>query len=80
VVKVSVSDDAIILRLEGTKKFFALRSRVTIPLGNIVKVSTEQVKPLWLPSQQWIQTWMQRVSSRATQTSVNSLQSYVDAL
>ena len=48
-VKVSVGDDAITLSLEGTRKFLALKGNITIPLENIVKISTEQVKPLWLP-------------------------------
>lgn len=48
-VKVSVGHDAVTLRLEGAKRFLAVKSRITIPLTNIVKVSTEQVKPLWLP-------------------------------
>jgi hypothetical protein len=48
-VKVSVGSDAVTLRLEGAKKFLAVKSKITIPLANIVKVSTEQVKPLWLP-------------------------------
>jgi hypothetical protein len=45
-VKVSAGRDAVTLKLEGVKKFLAVKSKITIPLANVVKVSTEQVKPL----------------------------------
>lgn len=48
-VNVSVGKDAVTLKLEGAKKFFALKSKIVIPLDNLAKVSTEQVKPVWLP-------------------------------
>ena len=48
-VDVSVGKDSITLKLEGANKFFALKSKIEIPLDNISKVSTEQVKPVWLP-------------------------------
>jgi PH (Pleckstrin Homology) domain-containing protein len=48
-VKISVGKDAVTLKLDGAQKFFALKRKVTIPLENISKVSTEQVKPIWLP-------------------------------
>jgi hypothetical protein len=48
-VNISVGKDNVTLKLEGAKKFFALKSRIVIPLDNIAKVSTEKVKPIWLP-------------------------------
>lgn len=39
-VKVSVGKDSVTIKLEGTKKFFALKSKIVIPLDNIEKVST----------------------------------------
>jgi hypothetical protein len=48
-VKVSVGKDSVTLKLEGAKKFFALKNKIVIPLDNLAKVSTEQVKSIWLP-------------------------------
>jgi hypothetical protein len=48
-VDVSVGKDSITIKIEGAKKFFALKSKIEIPLDNIAKVSTEQVRPVWLP-------------------------------
>jgi hypothetical protein len=46
---ISVGKDAVTLKLDGAKKFFALKSRITIPLKNIANVSTTPVKPVWFP-------------------------------
>lgn len=48
-VSISVGKDVVMLKLDGTKKLFALKSRIRIPIKNISKVSTEQVKPVWFP-------------------------------
>ena len=48
-VEISVGKSAVTLKLDGAEKFFALKRKITIPLENISKVSTEQVKPLWFP-------------------------------
>lgn len=48
-VSISVGKDGVTIRLEGAKKILAIKSKITIPLDNITKVSTEQVKPVWLP-------------------------------
>lgn len=48
-LKVAVGKDGITLKLEGTKKFLALKSKIVIPLDNIAKVSTEKIKPIWFP-------------------------------
>ena len=48
-LKVAVGKDGITLKLEGTKKFLALKSKIVIPLDNLARVSTEQVKPIWIP-------------------------------
>ena len=48
-VSISVGKDGVTIRLDGTKKILAIKSKITVPLGNIIKVSTEQVKPVWLP-------------------------------
>jgi hypothetical protein len=49
-VSISVGKDVVTIRLEGAKKILAIKSKITIPLDNIVRVSTEQVKPVWLPT------------------------------
>jgi hypothetical protein len=49
VVDVSIGKHSIVLNLEGANKFLALKSKIEIPLDNISKVSTEQVRPVWLP-------------------------------
>ncbi len=48
-VKVSIGKDKLTIKLDGTKKILALKSKIVIPLRNVAKVSTEQVKPIWLP-------------------------------
>lgn len=48
-VTISVGKEVVTIRLEGAKKILAIKSRIIIPLDNITKVSTEQVKPVWLP-------------------------------
>ncbi len=48
-VNVTLAKDRITLKLEGAKKFFALKSKIEIPLDNVANVSTDQVKPVWLP-------------------------------
>lgn len=48
-VSISVGKDGITIKLDGAKKILAIKSKITIPLDNIVKVSTERVKPVWLP-------------------------------
>jgi len=45
-VDVSVGKDSITIKIEGAKKFFALKSKIEIPLDNIAKVSTEQGRPV----------------------------------
>ncbi|MDQ3967672.1 MAG: hypothetical protein M3275_04655 [Thermoproteota archaeon] len=46
-VDVSVGKDSITIKIEGAKKFLALKSKIEIPLDNIAKVSTEQVRPVF---------------------------------
>jgi hypothetical protein len=48
-VKVSIGEDSVTIKLEGAKSFFALKSKIVIPLDNIAKVSTEKIKPIWFP-------------------------------
>ena len=48
-VDVSVGKDNVTIKIEGAKNFFALKSKIEIPLDNIAKVSTEQVRPVWFP-------------------------------
>src|SRR5690606_26604560 len=48
-VKISVGKNSITISLSGPKKVLAIKSKIVIPLENITKVSTEQVKPVWLP-------------------------------
>jgi len=48
-VEISVGKDAVAIKLSGAKKVLAIKSKIIIPLENITKVSTEQVKPLWFP-------------------------------
>jgi hypothetical protein len=48
-VSISVGKDGITIKLQGAKKFLAIKSKIVIPLANITKVSTEKVKPLWFP-------------------------------
>jgi hypothetical protein len=48
-VSIIVGKDAVTIRLQGAKKFLAIKSKIVIPLQNITKVSTEKVKPLWFP-------------------------------
>ena len=45
-VKVSISNKGVSIKLEGIKKFFALKGTLNIPLKNIKSVSTLPVK--WL--------------------------------
>jgi hypothetical protein len=48
-VNITVGKDNVTIKLQGAKKFLAIKSKIIIPLANITKVSTEQVKPLWFP-------------------------------
>lgn len=48
-VKVSIEGGQIVITLGSSKeKILALRSKITIPAGNVVSVSTQKVKPSWL--------------------------------
>ena len=49
-VNISVGKDSITIRLQGAKKFLAIKSKIVIPLENITRVSTEQTKPIWFPA------------------------------
>ena len=48
-VKITIGKDHLTLKLDGAKKFLAIKSKIVIPLANITGVSTEQIKPLWFP-------------------------------
>lgn len=48
-VNISVGKNAVTIKLEGAQKLLAIKSKIIIPLENMKKVSTEQVKPLWFP-------------------------------
>ena len=47
-VKVSVGKDEVTFSLDTRGQFLALKNKVSIPLDNIIDVSTETVKPKWL--------------------------------
>ena|GEM_PF-660883 len=47
-VKVSIGKDEVTFSLDTKVQFLALKSKVSIPLDDIIDVSTEIVKPKWL--------------------------------
>jgi hypothetical protein len=47
-VNVSIGKDEITFSLDTKGQFLALKNKVSIPLDNIIDVSTETVKPKWL--------------------------------
>jgi len=47
-VKVSIGKDEVTFSLDTREQFLALKNKVSIPLDNIIDVSTERVKPKWL--------------------------------
>lgn len=47
-VKVSIGKDDVTFSLDTKEQFLALKKKVSIPLDNIIDVSTERVKPKWL--------------------------------
>jgi len=49
-VTISIGRENLTIKLEGAKKLLAVKSSIAIPLQNITEVSTEQVKPIWLPA------------------------------
>ena len=46
-VEIRVRDRNLIIKLEGSERFLALKRRVNIPLSNITNVSTKKVSPPW---------------------------------
>ena len=48
-VKVSIGKDKVTFSLDAKGQFLALKNKISIPLDNITDVSTEIVKPRWLP-------------------------------
>ena len=48
-VSVTVGRENVTLKLERSKKLLALKSRIVIPLSKIERVTTERVRPFWLP-------------------------------
>ena len=49
-VMISIGRENLTIKLEGAKTLLAVKSNITIPFEKIAKISTEQVKPIWLPA------------------------------
>jgi hypothetical protein len=47
-VKVNVNKERVLVEIEGTQRFLALKNQIEIPISKIENVSTEDVEPPWI--------------------------------
>jgi hypothetical protein len=47
-VKINVNNERVLIEIEGTQSFLALKNRIEIPILEIESVSTENVEPPWI--------------------------------
>jgi hypothetical protein len=45
---VNVNNDSVLIEIEGTQRFLALKNQIEIPISKIESVSTEDVDPPWI--------------------------------
>ena len=47
-VDITIEKKEVVITLDTREQFFAPKRRISVPLANIVSVSTERTKPSWL--------------------------------
>jgi len=47
-VKVNINEERVLVEIEGTQRFLALKNQIKIPISKIESVSTENVDPPWI--------------------------------